>query len=243
MKRMVGMKCLVAKRISSKKLHKIRKNKSNKGMTLVEMIVSFMLLSIFVVAATVVIANVVSLYYRIRGESYSRQVGDILMTKISSELTGAVYDSGNELINPYLTAKDNNGNRVDGSAADLYDKTETHIRIFAEDGMLKIYYYPIEDGTDPDNDRTNVFWTFDKKVYNGYSLEKLDFAQACTERNETLAEEYGISDVNKDDYPCDIMAVYMKLKSGKYGEFTICRYIRMYNLPEKDYNMEYESGE
>ena len=42
-----------------------QKNK-NKGMTLIEMVVSFALLSLFISAAAVVIFNVTNLYYHVR---------------------------------------------------------------------------------------------------------------------------------------------------------------------------------
>ncbi|MCR4609753.1 MAG: prepilin-type N-terminal cleavage/methylation domain-containing protein [Eubacterium sp.] len=218
-------------------LHKRSSAGDNRGMTLVEMIVSFALLSIFVVASTIIISSVISLYYRVRGESYSRQVGDIVTNKISSEISGALYSSENDDANIRLCTVDDQGNPVSGNAVDLYDRTDTHIRMFAQDGILKIYYYSIDDQMQPENNRTSVYWTFDKKVYNGFEIEKLDFAQANTQKNVDLAEEYGVSGVSKDDYPSNIIAVYMKLKSGKYGSFTIYRYIRVYEAPENGFSV------
>lgn len=218
----------------SRKLN--RHTADNKGMTLVEMIVSFMLLSIFVVLSTIIISNVVALYYRVRGESYARQVGDIVMKKITSEVSGAEY-FGDSSLDPVIYCRS-----LDGSdkAYDLVlvDNTDTRIRIYSADNMLKIYYYPINDDNQPANSRSAVEWTFDKKMYNGYSLVSMDFAQANSDLNETLAEKYNIKGVDKTGYPSNVVAVYMKLKSGKYGTFTICRYVKMYNIPETGYNIE-----
>ena len=194
---------------------KLNKKKNNKGMTLVEMIVCFALLSIFVTVSTLVISNVVTLYYRVRGESYARQVGDIVMKKVTSEITGAKFSSeGTD--NPSVTDTPINTESMDGNAIDLVDNTDTRIRMYAEDGILKIYYYPIDDESDPLNpvQTSAVIWTFDKKMYNGYSLDNLEFKMAPS------------------GYPNNVVMVKMKLSSGKYGKFDITRYVKMYNVPE-----------
>ncbi len=216
-----------------------RHTTDNKGMTLVEMIVSFMLLSIFVVMSTIIISNIVALHYRVRGESYARQVGDIVMKKITSEISGAEY-FGDASLDPVIYRRSIDGSSDKAYDFALVDSTDTHVKIYAKDGILRIYYYPIDDDNLPSNSRSAVEWTFDEKMYNGYELVSLDFAQANSSINESLAEKYDIGDVNKDDYPSNVIAVYMKLKSGKYGTFNICRYVKMYNAPETEYNVEVE---
>lgn len=221
-------------RLFNRKLNK--HTSDNKGMTLVEMIVSFMLLSIFVVMSTIIISNVVALYYRVRGESYARQVGDIVMKKITAEISGAEY-YGDSALDPVIYKRSADGGDSSYDLA-LVDETDTRIRMYAKDGILRIYYYPINDDNQPSNTRSAVEWTFDKKMYNGYKLVSLDFAQANSALNEELAEKYDISGVDKTAYPSNVVAVYMKLKSGKYGTFSICRYVKMYNAPELEYNIE-----
>lgn len=191
---------------------KINTNK-NKGMTLVEMIVCFALLSIFVTVSTLVISNVITLYYRVRGESYARQVGDIVAKKITSELSGAKYE-GDGSIDPVIDDKTQNNETVDGNVITVVDNTGTKLSMYAEDGILKIYYYSIIDENDSDNNREPVIWTFDKKMYNGYKIDSLVFEKASA------------------DYPANVMVVKMKLSSGKYGKFDITRYVKMYNVPE-----------
>ncbi|HCA21537.1 MAG TPA: hypothetical protein DEO87_04055 [Lachnospiraceae bacterium] len=198
------------KKIMSRKLNK----KNNKGMTLVEMIVCFALLSIFVTVSTLVISNVITLYYHVRGESYARQVGDIVMKKITSEISGAVYVDGDTTVNPSIETEPLGSEDMDGNAFVIVDSTDTKIRMYAEDGILKIYYYEITDENDEDNNREPVIWTFDKKMYNGYKIDSLVFEKASA------------------DYPANVMVVKMKLSSGKYGKFDITRYVKMYNVPE-----------
>ena len=213
--------------------------KKNKGMTLVEMIVCFALLSIFVTVSTLVISNVITLYYRVRGESYARQVGDIVTKKITSELSGAEYE-GDGSIDPVIDAKTQNNETVDGNVITVVDNTGTKLSMYAEDGILKIYYYSIIDENDSDNNREPVIWTFDKKMYNGYEIVSLDFAQECSSKNTTLAAKYDVTATT--DYPTDVIAVYMKLSSPKYGKFNIVRYVKIYNMPETGCIIQDTSG-
>ena len=217
---------------------KLNTNK-NKGMTLVEMIVCFALLSIFVTVSTLVISNVITLYYRVRGESYARQVGDIVAKKITSELSGAEY-ANDSSIDPIIEKKNPNDETVDGNVITVVDSTDTKISMYAQDGILKIYYHKITDENDSDNNREPVIWTFDKKMYNGYQIDSLDFAQACSSKNTALATKYDVTATT--DYPTNVIVVYMKLSSPKYGKFTIIRYVKMYNAPETGATITDTSG-
>lgn len=211
------------------------------GMTLIEMVVSFMLLSLFVSAAAVVIFNITNLYYHVRGENYARQVADIVVNKISSEITGAVYNDGFDAYNPHFCATDMKGNAISGNALELCDRTNTKVRMYAQNGILKVYYHEIVDETNPSNDRKAVEWNYDKTVYNGYSIESIQFAQA-SKLSSTQKEEFGISDVSPSDYADNVIVVYIRMVSGKYGPFTICRFVRMYNAPENDYTITTETS-
>ena len=217
---------------------KLNTNK-NKGMTLVEMIVCFALLSIFVTVSTLVISNVITLYYRVRGESYARQVGDIVAKKITSELSGAEY-ANDSSIDPIIEKKNPNDETVDGNVITVVDSTDTKISMYAQDGILKIYYHKITDENDSDNNREPVIWTFDKKMYNGYQIDSLDFAQACSSKNTALATKYDVTATT--DYPTNVIVVYMKLSSPKYGKFTVVRYVKMYNAPETGATITDTSG-
>ena len=220
---------------------KLNNRKNNKGMTLIEMIVCFALLSIFVTVSTLVISNVITLYYRVRGESYARQVGDIVMKKITSEIAGAEYsgEDGESSINPFIQDSGVNDGKS-GNAIVLVDNTDTKIKLYAEDGILKIFYYAISDIEDATNNRSSVIWTFDKKMYNGYQIDSLDFAQACSSKNTALATKYDVTATT--DYPTNVIVVYMKLSSPKYGKFTIVRYVKMYNAPETGATITDTSG-
>ena len=222
---------------------KLNKAKS-KGTTLIEMIVSFTLLSIFVSASVIIISNVTTLYYHVRGENYARQVGDIVSNKIASEICGAEYSSKNTASNLYIKSEDDFKTEfseitddLDGNTVTLYDRTDTKVSIYASDGIVKIYYHEINDEVNPDNSRDSVFWTFDKNMYNGYEITDLEFVQANKAENQTVAQNFGIEGVNPTDYPSNVMAVYMTLKSERYGQFNICRYVKVYSAPESGWDM------
>ena len=220
--------------MNNRKLH----NRSNAGMTMIEMVISFMLLSLFVSAAAVVIFNVTNLYYHVRSENYARQVADVVVNKISSEITGAKYNKDFKSNRPIIytnsaTVENITHEKADGSAIELYDRTDTRILIYANNGILRVYYYEIEDAENEDNYRAATYWNYDRSIYNNYRMESLDFAQAGSDRNKTLAEAYGLEDVTPEDYADNVIAVYIRMVSPQYGPFTICRYVRIYNAPEE----------
>jgi len=211
--------------------NKSKKTNKRKGTTLIELVVSFALLGIFVAASSVVIANITNLYFHIRAESYARQVGDIITGKIASEINGAMYDDAYTSLNPVIE-DDFEGMDVTGNVLTLYNREETGISMFASDGILYIYYMEIKDETDPDSDRKAVLWTFDKTMYNGYTIESLEFVPANDPYNSNLSVKYDAGDTDPNDYPSNIVAVYMKIKSEKYGSYNMCRYMKIYNAPE-----------
>ena len=200
-------------------------------MTLVEMIVSFALLSLIVAASTVIISNVTTLYYKVRGENYARQVSDIVMTRITSEIAGAKYSRKNISSNPSIAS--------DSNSIELYDKTNTRLIIsVSNEGILNIIYPEIDDKIETENSRVAVEWKFDKNIYNGFVIEELKFAQPSKNKNAGIAEGYGLTGINSSDYPDNVVAVYMKLKSPKYGEFSMYKYVRIYEAEGESFNME-----
>lgn len=217
----------------------------NKGMTLIEMVVSFALLSLFISAAAVVIFNVTNLYYHVRSENYGRQIADIVVEKVTTEISGAKYSKNFATTNPkiytsYDDVIDITGERCDSSAIELYNRTDTRVLVYACNGILRIYYYEIND-TRPggEDSRRATFWNYDRNVYNNFTIEKMDFAQACDQRNEELAGEYEIGEIpDISAYDQNVIAVYIRMKSPQYGSFTVCRYIRLYNAPADDCTIE-----
>lgn len=215
------------------KRHKVQLN--NYGITMIEMIVSFALLAIFLVAASMFISSITSLYYSVKGETYARQVSDILMQKIESEIDGAKFgnDEVNSKSNPKITVGKPTNQSVDegiGDTIDLIDKTDTHIRIFRSSnesnptsGEIVVHYYPIGSSSAID-------WKFDDSVYNGYRVEELHFIRGDQLNSFSAASDYGLD--TSAQYGKDVVVVCLKLNSDKYSDFYSYRFIKMYNYKD-----------
>lgn len=211
----------------------IRKN-NNHGTTLVEMIVCFALLAIFMVCTSIIISSVIMMYYNIKGEIYSREVSDIVMEKIESELDGTKYFEEMDGPNPSIS-NDNN-------SISLCDRTDTYVKLCLDSsennrGFLVHYYeiiYTIEGDKD-DISRKETDWSFDSSVYNGFEIKEVKFYAGGTPADSSVLGEYGLNTVNMEDYSNNVVLVLMTMESEKYGTYHFYRFVRMYDLPE-DYS-------
>ena len=200
----------------------------DRGTTLVEMIVCFALLAIFISAATVIIVAMTSLYYEVKGELYAKQVSDIVIEKISSEIDGAIYIDGDTSNNPRI---DDDINNNKGTSISLVDKTDTSVMLSVEDERLVIEYMDIVDSEDSSNDRNATTWKFDENVYNGFAVSDFELIRGDgLESEESKIRDYGI-DGSLDDYDDNIILVLITLDSPKYGEYKSYRFVKMYNVP------------
>ena len=212
--------------ILKKKLHK-----NNSGFTLTEMIVSFALLAIFLVAASAFIGTITNLFYNIKGETYSRQVSDILLQKLESEIDGSKYEKNSDNNLKILAGFDSDIEADVGNVIDLYDKTDTHIKIYSEKAgepdsqkdEIKIYYYPI-------GSLGETTWRFDKSVYNGFEVKELNFVRGSHLADFTAASDYGVNP--SGTYDDDVIIIFLKLDSSRYGEYYFYRFVRMYNYED-----------
>lgn len=205
--------------------------RNNRGTTLIEMIVCFMMLAIFLTAAFSIITHITTLYYQVKGETYGKQVSDIILTKIESEIRGAKYSSeatGDKIyINDSATA-------TSGTNMTFYDRTNTKVKLYAENGLFKIRYFGFTNVDDADSRSENI-WKFDKKAYNGYEVKNLRFIKASelgktgNESATALAQDYGIN-VSAGDYGEDVMLVLLELNSHHYGTYKTYKFVRMYNV-------------
>lgn len=181
---------------------------NNKGMTLVEMIVSFMLLSIFMISATMLITSVTNVYYNVKGVATGLEVSNVIHNKIRGELEDAIN-------NVKISA--------DGSKIDFIKTNESHVylSVLDRDGKKSLteYYYEVpatvdEDGETGTDGYDAVDWMFDKAVYMGYEIESLQF------------------DLAGSGYDKNILKVDLVIKSPKYGSYTTSKYVKCYNFEE-----------
>ena len=199
----------------------------NKGMTLIEMIVSFALLAIFLASAAAIIGTVTSMYFEIKSENYSRQVTDIVMEKIESEIDGSKYKAGKPKDNLRIdnsTSTDTGVTPTFGDSIILTDKTNTKVKIYAEDGELVVHYYKIGDEYEA------VDWKFDKNVYKYFRVEDLIFVKGDSINTFSRNAEFGLT--NPGTYGNDIVGVYLKLHHPQYGDYYSYRLVKMYNYSE-----------
>lgn len=209
---------------------------SNKGFTMVEMIVTFLLLSIFLVCAATIIGYISQLYYHVKGETYSKQVSDILIEKAVSEIDGAKYKDGDVYNNPKLD--DDNDKKV-GSSISMYDKTDTRVKLYVDygsdgtgnDGQLCINYAEIQDASDSSRNRNATTWRFSNEVYNGFYISdfKLVRGDALDAEGADIVDEYGLTG-DMSVYDKSVMVIFMTLYSDKYGEYKCTRFVKMYNV-------------
>lgn len=203
---------------------------NNHGSTFVEMIVCFALLSIFLVCAAAIISTITMMYYNIKGEIYSRQVSDIVLEKIVSEVDGAEYSDTNIVDAPIIE----NHNKIT-----LYDKTDTKISIYNgvdenSDKGLIIEYNEIkytENGEENKKlSRNTTKWFFEKSLYNGFEIKDIKFYSGGESISSEDSTKYGVSDFS--GYKENVILVLLEIEHPKYGTYTYHRFIKMYNVPE-----------
>lgn len=228
-----------------------------KGVTMVELIVTFALISIFVVLSGQIIASAITVYTRIQNVEYGKQVSDTIMNKIAGELSGAqvasiqydspvsdpaaspdpytikLYNSDRTVSAPgkgcdTIEFRDENGSRVkihkgrpksysynatnNSENATSYDNNNP----VNWDKQLIVHYFVTKSGTGAEAIYEPVDWTFDKKIYQGFHIEKLTFSRP----------DYNV-------YPWNIIKVELELASDAHGTYKTTRYIECYNF--KDY--------
>lgn len=203
---------------------------NNKGTTLVEMIVTFALIAIFLTACAMVISLITNMYYVIKSETYAKQVSDILIEKISSEIEGAKYSEWDESLNPIVGDGTTNNS---GAYMILYDKTDTKVKLYSEDGYFSIYYYAIDDKVEPSNSRKATIWKYSPEMYNGYKITDLQFIRGNAiggAGSSAALTNYGIT--NASGYNDNVVLILLTINSPKYGEYKTYRFAKMFYVPE-----------
>ena len=202
------------------------RRKRDRGSTMIEMVVCFALLGIFMACAAGMISTVTSIHYEIKGELLSREVSDIVMEKLVSEIDGAkYYDSGSD---------DNPTIKNDNSEMELTDKTDTRVILKESGGQLVVHYPAIEiDGsTDNPGGRKATDWKFDSNMYKGFQLTSLSFYKGGEDDPDDLAD-YGLSSISLKEYPPNVVLILMKMQyEDNREEYCYYRFVKMYNIPD-----------
>lgn len=194
---------------------KEKKQWDKRGMTLIELMVSFALLGIFFVAATTMISTVVRIHYDVRGRQYGIQVCTMIADKIAEELEGAQSTASGEaavVINR------------DGTAVELKDRSGSRVSIGTTEGETKFFqlHYAEADnaavsGSGEEIDSyDSLDWLFDEKSYMGYGIKSLVFS------------------LPGDDYESNVIRMDLEIESERYGACQMTRYYQCYLLKDTD---------
>lgn len=168
--------------------------KARKGYTLVEVIVSFALTGMFLAAASVMIAQSIRLHDRMKSTIDAVTVSDILLDKVAGEITGA-ENSGYAGSKVILAAEGRNG-CPSITLTNREDRTVEITRTEEEGNpYLLLWYYPTRENPEA------APWTYDKKLYQGFVIEALDF--------ERLERENGI--------PSNVIRISLTIRNEKSG--------------------------
>lgn len=213
-----------------KKKHCMKGYKNKRGVTLIELIVTFALISLFTVLSCQLLSTAFGVFYRIQYLNYGMQVSDTLMDKIGGEIEGALVGVTRPGIDNEPDADGEHTLIIRGDSIDFYEKTGSHIKIrsgvpdYKDEyvdknfNQLVIHYYgvtSVKEGTEEKVIYDAVDWTFDKKMYLGYQIEELTFSQA---------DPTGVK------YPQSVIVIKLRLKHSKYGVYESTRYVDCYNF-------------
>lgn len=185
---------------------------NNKGVTLVELIVSFTLLAIFMVAAMRVISYTVNIYHAAKGATYGLEVANMVGNKIVGQIEGAKAAK-----EPVVTTTADGNNAIS-----FIDATGSEVTVCTADvsvngeskKYMNIHYDEVTEGSVKYD---AVDWQFDSKAYMGYTVKKLSF--------EKLNENY--SD--------NVTRMTLELYSDRYGDYSTEYFIKCSNVSEIKY--------
>lgn len=185
---------------------------NNKGVTLVELIVSFALLAIFMVAAMRVISYTVNIYHAAKGATYGLEVANMVSNKIVGQIEGATAAK-----TPTVTTMPDGNDAisfVDATGSAVTVSTAKVTINGTPKSYMNIHYDEVTEGSVKYD---AVDWKFDAKAYMGYTVKKLSFEKL------------------NDNYSDNVTRMTMELYSDRYGDYTTEYYIKCSNVPEIKY--------
>lgn len=190
--------------------------KECRGMTMVELIVTFALLGIFMVAATFMLTATLRLFTRSQSTSNAITVSDLILDKISGEIAAA--DIPQKDTDGYYFWLERGTDATSKSKwIALCNRSGSPISIYADEGRLYLKYYQMIKTDKKEVNEIN--WHYDKRVYMGYQIESLLFSQP-----DPLTHP-------------EVILIDLTLKHTRTGfTYSTCRYAKNYNFdPTTDY--------
>lgn len=131
----------------------------NRGTTLAEMIVTFALVGIFLAAAVCVISSAVVMHSELTGSMYAQNVGELLLDKITGELSAAQPQGSRSMV-------------IEANGAAFYDRDGNAVNLTVQDGLLVFHYQESEKVNEQGEAYTEEAhdWRLDEKAYMGFRI-------------------------------------------------------------------------
>lgn len=206
-----------------------------RGMTLVELIVTFALLGLFMTAASSMLTSTLQLFTRMQATSRAITVSDMLLDKISGEIAAAILPPNESTDGYYFWLQPKTAADSDGKSRWIVfrNRSKSPIAIFAAEaeagsgktnvkadvstigkenlnGELFIRYYEVSENSQrkvPDLD-----WHLDSRAYMGYVIKDLWFERE-----------------HSDSHP-NVVKIHLTLYNPRTEfEYTTFRYAENYN--------------
>lgn len=201
-------------------LNKIKLN--NKGVTLVELVVTFTIMAIFMVCASHIMISTMNIYYQIKGTANGLQVTSLIEKQIAGDLSAAldnnlaVYGNNNTCKGASIVIYDS------GKSIEFIDKKNNRVKISKDkNGYINYHYYEVyEENSEGNSVRGDAYdWKLYKKQYMGYKIQSINFSKA-----------------NAASYKDNVIVMTIVLRNEKYGEYESRKYIECFNFDSSSEN-------
>lgn len=214
-------------------MKKISIRSDQRGMTMIELVVSFALLAIFMVMATFIISYTVQLYHSTKGATYGLEVSNMISNKVVGQIetaSNAKVPVATEQIVPFgntaLQTRMDSLSFVDGTGSSVTISASPQPMQPDEEGVLPpadpspyicIHYDEVKEGSIR---YEAVDWRFDRKAYMGYCVKELRF------------ENPNAGLMGGPVYPKNVIRMVITLSSDRYGDYTQTYYMKLLHVEE-----------
>ena len=207
------------------------KKMDNKGMTLVEMLVSFIILGILLVVAAKVIHSCTEVYYNNRSVSYGIQAAQIVATEIRGEIEDAlplnVYDIDNTSSRGYYIIISDSNHMIEfvgknGIQKKIYLKQEGTKSVLYEESW-QVYDSDTLDAVTGSISAFPVKQIDSSYIGMGYEVKDITFEIFYRNTEESTTPDLQISD-------CPVLKMHLKVCNNQFDIYECDEYIALYGL-------------
>ena len=198
------------------------KGLNNKGMTLIEMVISFAILSILLVVATQIIHSSTEVYYYTKTTSHGVQAAQIVSTEIRGDIEDALPVNLNSSPSYYIVV----GNAKNSIEFTGYDGKQIKYTFNTVTVGAEVKLILVKQVYDNSYGGYRDVQKFDSKYIGmGYEVKKIIFEKFVPEIpvGATASDKLPIS-----DYP--VIKMTITVCNNQFGEFDAVEYIPIYGF-------------